>query len=368
MPHNMIIKIVVAFLVILATVAYWEIGIRVIGKTAFPLLRTDQDVGSIHVKNYDGYAWDALSARKNYIRTNSLGYVGDEVSPHNPDGGTSTIRIAMLGDSGLAALQVDYYRNFVELLETTLNTSGMCGETRFEVMNFGVGSAGTFTEYQTYKKKIAQFDPDYVLVFFTANDYDDNVLKSGFDLEHYGEERRAVGLKEFLLKFELPKFVFHKLIANETFIGALELVGILEGDRASVLNTADTDTPTMNAEDTTYYTDTFAILEKFNERVAPDGAQFGVVVVPSEMIDYAQKGAWKNNPRITKLVEFLSLEHITVFNPADQLADARARYGTCINADCSAHFNEEGHRAMAAILFQYVENELLKNNSQCPKR
>ena len=361
MGKNVSKKILIVLLVVLVTLAYWEVGIRVIGKTAFPLLRTDPEVGSIHVKNYDGYAWDALSARKNYIRTNSLGYVGDEVSLEKP---TSTIRIAMLGDSGLAALQVDYYRNFTELLETTLNTSGMCGATRFEVMNFGVGSAGTFTEYQTYKKKIAQFDPDHVLVLFTDGDYADNLLKAGFDLEHYGEERRAVGLKEFLLKFELPKFLFYKLIANETFINLLELMGILEGNRASVLATEESDAETIK-EDMSYYTPTFEIFSKFNKMVTNDGSQFGVVIVPSEMSDYAVKGAWKNNPRITKLIEFLSSNEIAVFNPADQLADARARYGKCINADCSAHFNEEGHRAMAAILFQYAENELLKNNALC---
>jgi lysophospholipase L1-like esterase len=368
MPHNMIIKIVVAFLVILATVAYWEIGIRVIGKTAFPLLRTDREVGSIMVKNYDGYAWDALSARKNYIRTNSLGYVGDEVSPHNPDGGTSTIRIAMLGDSGLVALQVDYYRNFTALLENALNTSSVCKDVHFEVMNFGVGSAGTFTEYQTYKKKIAPLHPDYVLVFFSGNDYDDNALKAGFDLEHYGEERKAVGLKEFLLQFALPKFLFHKLIANETFIDALELVGILEGDRTSVLNTADTETAAVTPGDTTNYTQTFVILKKFNERVAADGAHFGVVVFPSEATDYEVKGAWRENLLITKLIEFLAEEKIAVFNPADELADARAAYGVCLNFDCSGHFNEEGHRTMAKILLRYTEDELLKDNVQCVRR
>lgn len=357
-------KTLIIGLVVLATLVYWEIGIRVIGKTAFPLLRTDPDVGSIYVKNYDGYAWDALSARKNYIRTNSLGYVGDEVAIEKP---TSMIRIAMLGDSGLAALQVDYYRNFTELLETTLNTSSVCDSARFEVMNFGVGSAGTFTEYQTYKKKVAQFDPDYVLVLFTDGDYADNQLKAGFDLEQYGEERRAVGLKEFLLQFELPKFVFHKLIANETFINTLELIGILEGDRASVLATEQSDGEETE-EDISYYTFTFDIFSKFNKMVTTDGALFGVVIVPSEMSDYAEKGAWRNNPRITKLLDFLSSEHIAVFNPADMLADAHTRHGKCITADCSSHFNEEGHRAMAAILFQYAEDELLKSNSQCTKR
>ena len=353
-------------LLVVATLAYWEIGIRVIGKTAFPLLRTDREVGSIHVKNFSGMAWDALSARKNYIHTNSIGYVGDDVPLTKP---TSTIRIALLGDSGLAALQVDYYNNFTRLLENALNTSGMCNNTHFDVMNFGVGSAGTFTEYQTYKKKIAQFHPDYVLVLFAGNDYEDNMLKSGFDLEHYAEERKAVGLKEFLLQFELPKFMFHKLLANKTFIGTLRILGIIEGDTTKRQEVVAEQSAPVSATGTPYYyAYTFDILSKFNALVTANGAQFGVIVFPSEQTDYAQKGMWKKDILITKLTDFLTSASIPYLNPADQLADAHTQYGMCINFDCSGHFNEEGHRAMAKILYGYTKNELLKDHPACAKK
>jgi lysophospholipase L1-like esterase len=359
----MVKKIALTVFLVVVTLAYWEMGVRVIGKTAFPLLRTDPEVGSIHVKNYSGLAWDALSARKNYIHTNSIGYVGDDVAFLKP---TSTIRIAMLGDSGLAALQVDYYNNFTRLLENALNTSGVCAPKHFEVMNFGVGSAGTFTEYQTYKKKIAQFHPDYVFVLFTGNDYDDNMLKSGFDLEHYAEERKSVGLKEFLLQFELPKFIFHKLLANKTFIGTLRIVGIIEGDttkRQDVL--ANEPAPASASSTQRYYAYTFDILSKFDDIVTADGARFGVIIFPSEQTDYEQKGAWKSNAHVTKLIEFLASSSIPYFNPADQLALVRSRYGACLNFDCSSHFNEEGHRAMAKILYGYTKDELLKSDPAC---
>lgn len=364
MLWSVVKKVLLCAFIILVTLAYWEIGIRVIGKTAFPLLRTDPEVGSIHVKNFSGYAWDALSARKNYIHTNSIGYVGDDVTLAKP---TSTIRIAMLGDSGLAALQVDYYNNFTRLLENALNASGVCSQ-HFEVMNFGVGSAGTFTEYQTYKKKIAQFHPDHVLVLFTGNDYDDNMLKSGFDLEHYADERKAVGLKEFLLQFELPKFIFHKLLSNKTFIGALRIAGIIEGDTTKNQEIQNT-LPDASASSTPhYYAYTFDILSKFNTIVAQDGARFGVIIFPSEAIDYTQKGEWRSDEHVTKLIDFLTAAKIPVFNPSDQLAEEKVGHEGCITFDCASHFNEVGHRAMAKILYGYVKDELLKNNSACVKR
>ena len=330
----------------------------------FRSLRTDPEVGSIHVKNFDGYAWDALSARKNYIHTNSIGYVGDDVSLAKP---TSTIRIAVLGDSGTAALQVDYYKNFTHLLEDGLNTSNVCGK-QFEVMNFGVGSAGTFTEYQTYKKKIAPFHPDYVLVFFTGNDYDDNALKAGFDLEHYADERRSVGLKQFLLQFELPKFIFRKLIANKTFIGVLNAVGILEGS-TTLAPISGVSAETASATSTShYYTDTFRIISRFNELVTADGSKFGVVIFPGESVDYEHKGQWRSDRGITGLIGYLASSSIPYFNPSDQLADVKSAYGACITFDCSSHFNEAGHRAMAKILYGYVKDELVKDNPVCAKR
>ena len=93
-------QIAIGLFIIFITLAFLEVGVRTIARTAFPLLRTDPEVGSIMVKNYSGYTWDELSHRKNYIHTSSIGYVGEDVALTKP---TSTIRIAILGDSGIAA-------------------------------------------------------------------------------------------------------------------------------------------------------------------------------------------------------------------------------------------------------------------------
>jgi hypothetical protein len=204
---------------------------------------------------------------------------------------------------------------------------------------------------------------------FIITDYEDNMLKSGFDLDHYAEERRAVGLKEFLLRFELPKFMFHKLLTNKTFIGALRVLGIIEGDTTKRQEVAEVEHTSESATVTPrYYAYSFDILSKFNDMVNTDGAQFGVIVFPSEQTDYEQKGAWRNNDHVTKLIGFLASSSIPYFNPADQLALARSRYGACLNFDCSSHFNEEGHRVMAQILYRYIKDELLKDNPSCTKK
>ena len=355
-------KIAIGFFFILITLAFLEVGVRTIAHTAFPLLRTDPEVGSIMVKNYSGYAWDELSHRKNYIRTNSVGYVGEDVTLMKP---TSTIRIAMLGDSGIAALQVDYRKNFVHLLEQHLNASSTCGAypRQYEVMNFGIGSAGTFTEYQTYKKKIAQFKPDLVIVMFD-NDYDDNIIKSGYDLEHYSLERKSVGIKSFLLQFTLPKFLYSKLIGNQSFISLLHAVGILEGNNAlkespeSPIVAATTTVPTATASSSKYYTYTFDILSKFRTLVEHDGAKFSVVIFPNETLDYTHDGDWKSDPHVAYMNEFLSREKFSTMDPSQALYKVKRTVTGCLSFDCGSHFTEVGHQIFADILYPYVAKEL----------
>ena len=357
-------KIAIGLFFVCITLAFLEVGVRTIAHTAFPLLRTDPEVGSIMVKNYSGYAWDELSHRKNYIHTNSIGYVGEDVALVKANG---TVRIAMLGDSGIAALQVDYRKNFVHLLEQHLNAISTCGTypRQYEVMNFGIGSAGTFTEYQTYKKKVAQFRPDLVIVMFD-NDYDDNIIKSGYDLEHYGEERRSVGFKSFLLQFTLPKFLYSKLISNQTFIALLHTIGILEGNNALKENPVATTTTTADAilaSSSKYYTYTFDILSKFRTLVELGGAKFSVVIFPNETLNYTHDGDWNKDPHVANMNEFLRREKFNTFDPSRALYVAKNGVAGCLSFDCGSHFTEHGHEIFERILYPYVVKELSLSES-----
>jgi hypothetical protein len=232
-------------------------------------------------------------------------------------------------------------------------------------MNFGVGSAGTFSEYQTYKIKVAPYHPDYVIVMF-ADDYADNNALSAYDLEHYAEERKAVGLKSFLLNFELPKFLYRKLIGNASFMGMLRTVGIIEGATPSVEG-EDAHVATSTGESLAYYAFTLDIFPKFQKLVMKNGSAFHVVIVPNEQFDYLKKGAWQNDAHVTVLIDALKQQNIPVFNPSDLLAAEKGGTPGCITVDCANHFSEIGHRAMAKIMYSYVKDELLKNELSCTK-
>lgn len=339
-------------LVIVATFAYWEFGVRVLTKVTFPLLRSDPTVGSIHVPNYLGNVWNEESKKNRLIRTNNIGYIGNDI---HLEKASNTIRIAIIGDSVVEAVQVDYFNNFTSVLENTLNTTNTCEGRNFEVLNFGVQGMGTFLEYQTFKKKISPFQPDYVFLFFNE-DYANDMLKLGLDPEHFSEEK-PFGIKSFLWKFELTKFVFNKLQKDPGFISMLQTLGVLKK------TTNPNDSDTTNNSSTTPETEqsyqwTFNLLSRLNKKVSEQQSTLIVFVYPKEK-DYETHDGWKSDENIVKLIEYLDRSEIQYINPSYDLEKAHTVAGECLTYGCHTHLTEKGHQVVASILHRYLNNKII---------
>jgi len=344
---KILINLGVLVLTLILIFVVLEIAVRIFTKPIYPILHTDEKVGTIHQKNFDDKIWNDESATWNYIKTNSLGYVGDEIEKEKRP---NTIRIAFLGDSMVEALQTDYYNNFVSKLNTALDFSS---EKKFEVLNFGVGGSGTFLQYQTYKHNVAPLDPDAVFVVFHSNDYYDNLNKISFDLENYaGERTRRVWLKDFLLRFQLPKFAFVKLQHNLFFLEVLNKFGLYELNDNFRNRRNDIDI-TQNDD---YYEYTFSIIKKLKNLIEENNADFYMVLLPYER-DYLVEGFCESDKNSGKIIEFLEKEDIKYLNSCQQLYQAREKYSVeeCFNFSCSAgHLTELGHQEFAKILYQYI--------------
>jgi len=347
-------KLLLVAVSILLILVVLEIGVRTFMKPADILSSNDLDVGRIYQKNFGGFVWEREAGRETYIITNNLGYVGTDVALEKRNNVT---RIAMLGDSMTAALQVDYYNNFSSILENTLNTSAAESGKRFEVLNYGIGGTGTFLQYQTYQKNIAPYKPDAVfLIFFTKNDYHDNYGKSNFNLEDYKNERsKLTPMKIFLLNSQLVKFVLRGARTNAIFSSILSKVGFEEEIREHIFRVlAQRKGELEQGED--FYEYTFTIIDRLRKRVESDGTQFFVVILPTGDL-YEKAGVWKQEEKITKLIDFLEKEEIKYLNSAEPLASAKQKYpGKCFTNYCNiGHFNELGHEVFAKILYDFIQ-------------
>ena len=154
---------------VLVSLLLVELGLRLAGISYPRLYLQDALVGSTFRPGISFQQHDEGNA---FVEINSLGYRDVEWSQVKS---SDTVRIAVLGDSFVAAIQVDRQYMFTTLLEERLSACGAFGSLNVEVMNFGVSGYGTAQEYLTLKGRVWPYAPDFVIVaFLTGNDILDN--------------------------------------------------------------------------------------------------------------------------------------------------------------------------------------------------
>ncbi len=101
-------------------------------------------------------------------KINNFGWRDKNWSLEKPE---NTVRIAVLGDSFVAAFEVEHEQTFLNLAEVNLNS---LSQRRFELMNFGRSGFTTTEELLILDIVVRNFSPDMVvLFFFPANDIAD---------------------------------------------------------------------------------------------------------------------------------------------------------------------------------------------------
>ncbi|HEY4311450.1 MAG TPA: SGNH/GDSL hydrolase family protein [Pirellulales bacterium] len=135
-----------------------------------PLLCNDAKVGMIYCPNFAGSVYIPESDRDVLLRFNHHGMRGPDV-PYEKRPGVR--RIAVVGDSMIAAVATDEDKTLVCRLADRLNASP--ADARFEVLNFGISASSTGQELVLYRELVRKFQPDIVIcAFCVANDFGDN--------------------------------------------------------------------------------------------------------------------------------------------------------------------------------------------------
>ncbi|HKV55029.1 MAG TPA: SGNH/GDSL hydrolase family protein [Candidatus Binataceae bacterium] len=107
-----------------------------------------------------------------YVRINRDGFRGPDYPLHKPPG---VLRVAVLGDSYVEAMQVAEDRTFTAVIGRELAHCPAVKGQRVEAMNFGVDGYGTAQELITLRKKALAYSPDIVvLAIFLGNDIRNN--------------------------------------------------------------------------------------------------------------------------------------------------------------------------------------------------
>ena len=129
------------------------------------------------------------------VETNSMGWNDYERNLLKPP---NTIRIAIVGDSFIEALQVDKSKAVGQITQLWLEENCNYSDTlnpNFEVLSFGVSGWGTSQMHLAILDEVLLFDPDYILfAFFPGNDLKNNIYevelnphKPYFEIDDQGE-------------------------------------------------------------------------------------------------------------------------------------------------------------------------------------
>ena len=146
-----------------------ECGLRLAGVGREVFQRPDATYGQVLIPGATG--WFTSEGRA-WVSVNRDGF-RDVAHPRQKPPGT--LRVAVLGDSFVEALQVPRKDAFWSLLGDDLATCGHLAGRKVEMMSFGVSGYSTATELLLLRNRVWDWQPDVVLLaFLTGNDVADN--------------------------------------------------------------------------------------------------------------------------------------------------------------------------------------------------
>jgi lysophospholipase L1-like esterase len=364
-----------------------EVALRVAGHTVPRFEQRDDERGTAR---RPGARFLYTAEGRGHVHINAAGFRDHEWRLEKPAG---TIRIAILGDSYVEAMQVEEHERFGAVAERLLNDSGALRHP-VEVMHFGVSGYGTAQELQTLRHAVWPYAPDVVvLALLPAND----VRNNSPALEH--DPAR-------------PYFVFRggQLVLDESFRqspehnrGPLYRAGMWLVDRshlaAASMNAvraalgrrsrqAQRDTAGVPAGfdeeaglDVWVYAEprdprqqeawrlTDAIIDRMRQEVAEHGARFLVMVLPSArqvdpdpdvrtafMRRLGVSDLYYPERRMRLLSERLGLNVLVLAPPLLEYAEAHKALLHGFNGRQNrGHWNATGHREAGRLLAAKIE-------------
>jgi len=158
----LLLSVVVSFLI-------FEIIFRTIDFADLPIYENatwlDNDGGHMLSKN-DKLVWE-LYPNKGDINSHGMrDYEYELIKPNN------TLRIAVLGDSITMGAFIEKEDTYENVLERILNENNDKKKySKIEVLNFGVTGYNVFQYEEVLRTKALNFNPDIIIIGFSANDF-----------------------------------------------------------------------------------------------------------------------------------------------------------------------------------------------------
>lgn len=217
-----VLKIGIALFSILLGCIVAECAIRFLRRDTMVLFsrnHTDAEYGKYKIRRLrpnSEFRHTSIDGSWKFI-TNKQGFRSNyDFSYDKPPG---VLRIIALGDSHTLGYEVRQDHTFSAIIEKYLSNNGY----KAEVFNMGIGDFSAAEELVLLENEGIRYKPDYVILGFCENDFDDNIKAGLFELN--GGELRAKN-KEYLPSIRTENFIYrlpftHFLSENSYFYNLL---------------------------------------------------------------------------------------------------------------------------------------------------
>jgi hypothetical protein len=336
----------------------------------------------------EGLAW---------VRISSAGLRDVEHAVPKPPG---RLRIAVLGDSCVEALQVPIGQTFWKLLERQLASCPAAAGRTVEALDFGVAGYGTAQELLTLRREVWRFQTDAVLLaFYPGNDVRNNArpleqdplrpyftvgpdgrlalddsfrAAAGYRLRQGLAGRLAYGAYDHLRLLQLAK---QGKTVVDGWIGAAKARGKERGEALQELGLDNAVySPPRDADWRDAWRATEAMIAAMRDAAAAHRVPFGVVSLSTGIQvhpDPAARAAYMRKLGVAdlfypgrRLSAFGRAAGIPVLDLAPPLANLAARTGQPLHGfantqPAEGHWNARGHAAAAPLIARWLCQEVL---------
>ena len=342
----------------LFTVMAFEVGLRLFLPQKlyrFPrgLFRSDRDRVFLLNPGFRGILENP--EYRSHVRINSLGLRGPDIGPKVP----GRIRVLVLGDSFVSALNVEEPETFLSVMEGRLRQA--LAPRSVEVINAGTPGYGTWHELQLLRTLAPRTDPDLVVFcVYVGNDLEDNLhphdvtVRDGF-LE---SRRRPSGFLPIPVRSWLQRHCMTYVFVWNAWNSIRPMFGIPETDRLAHFKGLVTRTDSALVEEE------YRLIQRLLREVAEEARKrllpVLVVLIPAEEQVYperfaAELGQERREASVydmerpnRKLAEILKEEDLPVL---DLLPVFRAHLvGPYLYMSLDGHLTREGNRLVGETL------------------
>jgi hypothetical protein len=338
-------------------------------RLALDIYECDDDLGWVFKPDKFGLKISRHGEFFQVVRFNSDGFRDEDWTLEKP---RNTFRVALMGDSFAAGLQVPTHDLFARQIEGSLNQV-LADDSRVEILNAAVDGYGTAQQLLLYRQKLRSYKPDLVLLaVYPGNDLADNWPGSGND--HY--IARQCGRPYYrlvdgeLVDLGLVKPATRSGSTADRLFGFLRIYANFAPQTYQESDFTLADIKQRQHPDTLdrAWALTKRLILEFDQDVRGDGGRLAVMILPDPFS--FSKWRFRDLPRVERLAElrqtwpietlledFLihnGVQHINLMRPlaAANVVDIQALF---IPRDY--HFNILGHEKVAEILHNWIVEE-----------